>query len=132
MPFCFSTESKLHLPSILIYFLRFAFAVSVLTLHHGAADPERRRNAAGFCSNSRTRIVDSIAEDGLFFKLLIIKSGSSSVVERQLPKLNVAGSIPVSRSNLLRTTPPQLRRSYRTSCTFITRHVIVSSAFTSI
>ncbi len=25
--------------------------------------------------------------------------GSSSVVERQLPKLNVAGSIPVSRSN---------------------------------
>ena len=25
-------------------------------------------------------------------------SGSSSVVERQLPKLNVAGSIPVSRS----------------------------------
>ena len=28
-----------------------------------------------------------------------IESGSSSVVERQLPKLNVAGSIPVSRSN---------------------------------
>ena len=27
------------------------------------------------------------------------KRGSSSVVERQLPKLNVAGSIPVSRSN---------------------------------
>ena len=26
--------------------------------------------------------------------------GSSSVVERQLPKLNVAGSIPVSRSNV--------------------------------
>jgi hypothetical protein len=25
--------------------------------------------------------------------------GSSSAVERQLPKLNVAGSIPVSRSN---------------------------------
>jgi hypothetical protein len=31
-------------------------------------------------------------------KLLILKGGSSSVVERQLPKLNVAGSIPVSRS----------------------------------
>ena len=30
--------------------------------------------------------------------LLILKGGSSSVVERQLPKLNVAGSIPVSRS----------------------------------
>ena len=29
------------------------------------------------------------------------KRGSSSVVERQLPKLNVAGSIPVSRSNQL-------------------------------
>src|SRR6266850_803205 len=29
------------------------------------------------------------------------KGGSSSVVERQLPKLNVAGSIPVSRSNSL-------------------------------
>jgi len=26
--------------------------------------------------------------------------GSSSVAERQLPKLNVAGSIPVSRSNV--------------------------------
>ena len=31
-------------------------------------------------------------------KLLILKGGSSSVAERQLPKLNVAGSIPVSRS----------------------------------
>jgi hypothetical protein len=29
--------------------------------------------------------------------------GSSSVVERQLPKLNVAGSIPVSRSNPFNT-----------------------------
>jgi len=28
-----------------------------------------------------------------------IGCGSSSVAERQLPKLNVAGSIPVSRSN---------------------------------
>ena len=27
------------------------------------------------------------------------QGGSSSVVERQLPKLNVAGSIPVSRSS---------------------------------
>jgi hypothetical protein len=30
---------------------------------------------------------------------LNLNGGSSSVVERQLPKLNVAGSIPVSRSN---------------------------------
>ena len=29
----------------------------------------------------------------------MIMGGSSSVAERQLPKLNVAGSIPVSRSN---------------------------------
>jgi hypothetical protein len=29
---------------------------------------------------------------------MIPMSGSSSVAERQLPKLNVAGSIPVSRS----------------------------------
>jgi hypothetical protein len=29
---------------------------------------------------------------------LMLQSGSSSVVERQLPKLDVAGSIPVSRS----------------------------------
>jgi hypothetical protein len=32
-------------------------------------------------------------------RALIPNGGSSSVVERQLPKLNVAGSIPVSRSN---------------------------------
>jgi hypothetical protein len=32
------------------------------------------------------------------FDILMSASGSSSVVERQLPKLNVAGSIPVSRS----------------------------------
>ena len=31
------------------------------------------------------------------------KGGSSSVAERQLPKLNVAGSIPVSRSILIIT-----------------------------
>jgi hypothetical protein len=30
---------------------------------------------------------------------IINLSGSSSAVERQLPKLDVAGSIPVSRSN---------------------------------
>ena len=33
------------------------------------------------------------------------RSGSSSVAERQLPKLNVAGSIPVSRSSLLAAHP---------------------------
>ncbi len=32
--------------------------------------------------------------------IIVAESGSSSVAERQLPKLNVAGSIPVSRSIL--------------------------------
>ncbi len=32
-------------------------------------------------------------------------SGSNSVVECQLPKLNVAGSIPVSRSNRFNSLP---------------------------
>ena len=36
-------------------------------------------------------------------------SGSSSVAERQLPKLNVAGSIPVSRSNKINSIRKQLR-----------------------
>jgi hypothetical protein len=50
-----------------------------------------------------------------------------------LPKLNVAGSIPVSRSNFLRFSfAHRVCRSYKTSCTFITRQVIVSSALTSI
>lgn len=34
------------------------------------------------------------------------KSGSNSVVECQLPKLNVAGSIPVSRSKILSASSP--------------------------
>ena len=62
----------------------------------------------------------------------MIKGGSSSVVERQLPKLNVTGSIPVSRSNSPIGPSSRFRRSYRTSSTFITSAVNVSSAFTSI
>ena len=55
------------------------------------------------------------------------------MAERQLPKLNVAGSIPVSRSNSLGLRfAPCVPRPYKTSWTFITRHVIVSSAFTRI
>ena len=54
------------------------------------------------------------------------------MAERQLPKLNVAGSIPVSRSISLRfPSAPRVSRTYKTSWTFITRHVIVSSAFTN-
>ncbi len=44
------------------------------------------------------------ALDLFLSKLLILKGGSSSVAERQLPKLNVAGSIPVSRSNTISGT----------------------------
>ncbi len=39
------------------------------------------------------------------------QSGSSSVAERQLPKLNVAGSIPVSRSNLIKNLEQRNRKS---------------------
>jgi hypothetical protein len=44
-------------------------------------------------------------------KLLILKGGSSSVVERQLPKLNVAGSIPVSRSKQISNIAPRSLQS---------------------
>ena len=44
-------------------------------------------------------IVEWIVSIHKVAKRLILKGGSSSVAERQLPKLNVAGSIPVSRSN---------------------------------
>ncbi len=43
-------------------------------------------------------IVSWIVSAGESSKWLILKGGSSSVVERQLPKLDVTGSIPVSRS----------------------------------
>jgi hypothetical protein len=38
----------------------------------------------------------------IFFNFACLKSGSSSVVEHQLPKLRVAGSTPVSRSQRMR------------------------------
>jgi hypothetical protein len=49
--------------------------------------------------------------------IIITLSGSSSAVERQLPKLDVAGSIPVSRSIFFR------------SFAHLTRQVSSSSAF---
>ena len=54
------------------------------------------------------------------------------MAERQLPKLNVAGSIPVSRSKLLRALSARPSHAYNTSCTFSTRQVMVSSPFTII
>ena len=39
-----------------------------------------------------------ISEMVCYHSLAAVSSGSSSAVERQLPKLDVAGSIPVSRS----------------------------------
>ena len=47
----------------------------------------------------------------LRLNLLILKGGSRSVVDRQLPKLNVAGSIPVSRSNQFNKLPSGTCRS---------------------
>jgi hypothetical protein len=49
------------------------------------------------------------------------------VAERQLPKLNVAGSIPVSRSMSRSSFFCAIRLAYAVSCIFITRLVIVSS-----
>ena len=40
-------------------------------------------------------------ETGQFGADALSRSGSSSVVERKLPKLDVAGSIPVSRSKFI-------------------------------
>ena len=57
------------------------------------------------------------------------------MVERQLPKLNVAGSIPVSRSKRRSRRPyaaVDLTEPPHPSCTFITRQVIVSSPWSSI
>ena len=48
---------------------------------------------------------------------MILKGGSSSVAERQLPKLNVAGSIPVSRSNIF----SKIRKPIRLCALFVLR-----------
>src|ERR1700739_2594280 len=75
----------------------------MFTIHHAfALAPEGqigdRRGALLPCSSLAKWIVSWIVSDSQSFKCFILKGGSSSVVERQLPKLNVAGSIPVSRS----------------------------------
>jgi hypothetical protein len=44
-----------------------------------------------------------------FRQLQLSPSGSNSVVECQLPKLDVAGSIPVSRSKILPVKVPFTR-----------------------
>jgi hypothetical protein len=54
----------------------------------------RRRESAG-------EILSAVREGSRVHRkriLIVITSKSSSAVERQLPKLDVAGSIPVSRS----------------------------------
>src|SRR5579884_2192182 len=45
--------------------------------------------------------VDKVRNSGVIMSLLADLGGSSSAVERQLPKLDVAGSIPVSRSKFV-------------------------------
>ena len=59
-----------------------------------------------------------ISETVCYHSLAAVSSGSSSAVERQLPKLDVAGSIPVSRSIFLhhthyRTKPAARRKPDR-------------------
>jgi hypothetical protein len=71
---------------------------------------ESRRKAIAIDSQLRDTFI-KVALTWISFKLVVVEvaeaegfpgelpiSGSSSVAERQLPKLNVAGSIPVSRS----------------------------------
>jgi hypothetical protein len=50
--------------------------------------------------DSMTGAILQLALDGGSLGSASVVSGSSSAVERQLPKLDVAGSIPVSRSKL--------------------------------
>ncbi len=95
--FCFITGTNRHLPATLIYFFRFALMLIVLsmfTIHLVAWQGRGGETEEPVCSKTGVWIVNR----SCFYKLLIIKGGSSSVAERQLPKLNVAGSIPVSRS----------------------------------
>ncbi len=72
-----------------------------------AENASRGKNSATQVPMLRKWIVKLRPRGNFFFKSLLPKGGSSSVVERQLPKLNVAGSIPVSRSrNRPLATPP--------------------------
>jgi hypothetical protein len=52
-----------------------------------------------------------ISETVCYHSLADVSSGSSSAVERQLPKLDVAGSIPVSRSILDSVASTKLSRT---------------------
>jgi hypothetical protein len=61
------------------------FRMWVTTLHEGSGTHQVRNARFALCIVTALIIRD--------------RSGSSSVAERQLPKLNVAGSIPVSRSS---------------------------------
>ena len=63
-----------------------------------------------------------ISETVCYHSLAAVSSGSSSAVERQLPKLDVAGSIPVSRSNVLKklrdsgdAAPPHIHKNLHKS-----------------
>jgi hypothetical protein len=99
-PFCFITGTNRHLPATLIYFFRFVLMLFVLSIMVPRA-AESGETGQFACSKTRIWIVNWIVNSNCCCKLLIVNGGSSSVAERQLPKLNVAGSIPVSRSNII-------------------------------
>jgi hypothetical protein len=88
-----------HLPLTERYCLRLALWLP-MTIRYDSCLPDLN----GLCMNGFSEgtedgsIVTWMAGPSQSRKRLIIKGGSSSVAERQLPKLNVAGSIPVSRS----------------------------------
>src|SRR2546426_11960095 len=61
--------------------------------------PQGRPHCAGATRHEKQILIPSVIVDKKFLNLLeLSSSGSNSAVECQLPKLDVAGSIPVSRS----------------------------------
>src|SRR2546426_1175056 len=61
--------------------------------------PQARPHCAGATRHEKQILIPSVIVDKKFLNLLeLSSSGSNSAVECQLPKLDVAGSIPVSRS----------------------------------
>jgi hypothetical protein len=67
----------------------------------------RLRRETGLITAHRQRTLSWMEPNGSLTKL----SGSSSAVERQLPKLDVTGSIPVSRSTLQAELENKKRKS---------------------
>jgi hypothetical protein len=107
----FEQSDAAPFPPTLIYFFRLVWRVSLLSMHGvmiSASDLGANRPAcfSAAIAHKTVRETPSVAPGNK-------KGGSSSVVERQLPKLNVAGSIPVSRSIKSTTSGRQQKPEHR-------------------